>query len=150
MMPAMQLFSLCVVAPLFAAACGSASGSTDIIPASGSGSAGSAAAASCSMVATWKGAYSCPGFLAGKHYTWAMRADGTATGTIDGLGSIEQKWTLAKDVLTITEHNDQCKGDGKYTVSWGAGCSTMKLSKISDACESRGACVDKLTSTRSK
>jgi hypothetical protein len=114
------------------------------------GGSGSAAAPTCSLVATWKGAYSCPGFLAGKHYTWAMRADGTATGSIAGLGSIEQKWSLDKGVLTISEHNAQCSGDGKYNITWGADCGTMKLSKISDACESRGACVDKLTSTRSK
>jgi len=149
MMLAMNMYRLCVI-PLFVAACGSASGSTDIIPAAGSGSAGSAAAASCSMVATWKGAYSCPGFLAGKHYTWVMRADGTATGSIDGVGAIAQTWSLAKDTLTISEKNEHCSGDGKYTVTWGADCGTMKLSRISDACESRGACVDKLTSTRSK
>jgi hypothetical protein len=79
-----------------------------------------------------------------------MKDDGTATGSIEGVGSIQQTWKLAKNILTITEHNDQCKGDGKYTVTWGADCGTMKLSRISDACASRGACVDKLMSTRSK
>jgi hypothetical protein len=106
------------------------------------------AASACSMVATWSGTYSCPGPLAGKHYTWVMRADGTATGTIEGLGSVQQTWTLASGVLSINEHNDRCGGEGRYNVTWGADCSTMKLARISDACPSRGACVDNLTSTR--
>ena len=101
------------------------------------------------MAATWKGAYSCPGPLAGKHYTWIMNADGTATGTIEGLGPINQTWVLKDGVLTINE-KDQCSGEGKYNVKWAADCSTMTLSKISDACNERGACVDKLTSKRSK
>jgi len=37
-----------------------------------------------------------------------MRADDTATGTIDGLGSVQQTWTLANGVLTIAEHNGAC------------------------------------------
>ena len=120
-------------------------------PTKAAGSAsGSAAGGSCSLAATWTGKYSCPGFLSGKKYTWAMKADGTATGSIEGLGSVQQTWKLDKNVLTISEHNDQCKGDGKYTVTWGANCGTMSLVKISDACASRGGCVDKLTSTRSK
>jgi hypothetical protein len=136
------LLVLCVVL--------SASGCDRSAAAEPTKAAGSATSASCSMAATWTGTYSCPGFLAGKKYTWAMKADGTATGSIEGLGSVQQTWKLDKNVLTITEHNDQCKGDGKYTVSWGASCGTMSLVKISDACASRGACVDKLTSTRSK
>jgi len=106
------------------------------------------AGGTCSMVATWTGSYSCPGPLAGRHYTWVMRADGTATGTIDGLGSVQQTWTLANGVLTIAEHNDRCGGEGKYNVTWAPDCSTMKLARISDTCSSRGACVDNLTSTR--
>ena len=101
------------------------------------------------MVATWTGAYSCPGPLAGTHYNWIMKDDGTAAGSIEGLGPINQTWVLKDGVLTINE-KDQCAGEGKYKVTWGADCGTMKLVKISDACASRGACVDKLTSKRSK
>ena len=111
--------------------------------------AGSAASATCSMVATWTGTYSCPGPLSGKHYNWIMNADGTAAGSIEGLGPINQTWALKDGVLTINE-KDQCAGEGKYKVKWAADCSTMTLSKVSDACAPRGACVDKLTSKRSK
>lgn len=100
------------------------------------------------MVATWVGSYSCAGPLAGKHYNWIMKADGTAAGSIEGLGPINQTWVLKDGVLTINE-KDQCAGEGKYKVAWAADCSTMTLSKISDACAARGSCVDKLTSKRS-
>ena len=99
------------------------------------------------MVATWIGAYSCAGPLSGKHYNWIMKDDGTAAGSIEGLGPINQTWVLKNGVLTINE-KDTCAGEGKYKVKWAADCSTMTLSKISDACAPRGACVDKLTSKR--
>jgi hypothetical protein len=127
---------------LFVIAAPAAEASGPVVAASAS------AGGTCSMVATWTGTYACPGLLAGKHYTWVMRADGTATGTIEGMGSVQQTWTLANGVLTINEHNDRCGGEGKYNVTWAADCSTMSLARISDACSSRGACVDKLTSTR--
>jgi hypothetical protein len=99
------------------------------------------------MAATWVGSYSCAGPLSGKHYTWIMKADGTAAGSIEGVGPIDQTWALDKGVLTIKEKST-CPGEGKYKVAWGKDCATMTLSKVSDACAPRGACVDKLTSKR--
>jgi len=104
---------------------------------------------SCALPATWTGSYSCPALHA-KPYTWIIHPNGTASGTIDNRIPIRQTWSLSGTTVTINDVGSSCAGAGKYTLSFSDDCSTMTLKRQSDACPSRGDCVDGLTSTRQR
>jgi hypothetical protein len=112
---------------------------------SGADAEGNEASSGCSMVGTWTGTYSCPS-LSGRGYTWVIRGDGTATGTIQGVGVVQQTWSVSGDAMTLTDST--CGSAGSYALAFNASCGQVKMTEISDPCAGRGMCVDGLVVTR--
>jgi hypothetical protein len=111
---------------------------------SGADADGGEASSGCSMVGTWTGTYSCPS-LSGDSYTWVIRGDGTATGTIQGV-VIQQTWSVSGNAMTITDSS--CGSPGTYALAFNASCSQVTMTEISDPCPGRGMCVGGLLVTR--
>jgi hypothetical protein len=101
----------------------------------------------CSMVGTWTGTYSCTA-LSGIGYTWVIRSDGTATGTIQGSGTVQQTWSVSGDTMTIADIGTTCASAGTYALAFDASCGQVKLTEISDPCAGRAPCVNGLLVTR--
>lgn len=81
-------------------------------------------------------------------YTWAIHPNGTASGMIGNRIPINQTWSLNGTTVTINDVGSNCAGAGKYTLTFSSDCKKMTLERQSDACPSRGDCVDGLTSTK--
>jgi hypothetical protein len=101
----------------------------------------------CSMVGTWTGTYSCSE-LSGLNYTWVIRSDGTATGTIAGGGTVQQAWSVSGDTMSITDVGSTCGSVGTYTLTFDASCNQVTMTKLDDPCTVRGDCVDGLVVRR--
>lgn len=69
------------------------------------------------------------------------------TGTITGVGSVQQTWSISGHTFTIATDSSCGSSPGVYTISFNSSCTQMTTTEVSDSCSGRGPCVNGLVST---
>jgi hypothetical protein len=95
--------------------------------------------------------------IGGSAATFVANADGTTLLTLGSAGTVSGTWSLASDVVSLTDTaatgagtQQQCGAGvvGRYHVGFHDACGAATFTLVSDACAMRSAAVDGLTVTR--